>query len=323
MWEFGPGLEVGHRLVITPEEARHLRPLVDAILEKAPSISSWTFCDHRLPESLDQAEATVYARTGHGLMAESVDVSRGKFNRIDVAFGFPGAALQDQNLAFAQAFIATEALLGEDILNTWLGFIDVRSELESPVPVSELSTRFHNRIHETQASLPQKPYSHLAENSLWTLYKLEPTPAKDYPAQSDMFVGKSAIPGMWQNAHCDIPFSSKRFSNCGEVFCYVKLDGAEGIDEEKSADKSEIEEAIDETLMASGLGCCVGGGTGLRYSYIDLAVTDIRMASDALRKALRAGNVPKRSWILFFDDEWHREWVGVWDDSPSPPLSTR
>ena len=38
MWEFGPGLTDGHRLVITPEAARELRPFVDTLLERAPRL---------------------------------------------------------------------------------------------------------------------------------------------------------------------------------------------------------------------------------------------------------------------------------------------
>ena len=72
-------------------------------------------------------------------------------------------------------------------------------------------------------------------------------------------------------------------------------------------------------LRPARAGCVIGGGTGLRYSYIDLALTDVRRGSDLVRQRLRAGNVPKRSWLLFHDCEWAREWVGVWDDTPRPP----
>jgi hypothetical protein len=49
------------------------------------------------------------------------------------------------------------------------------------------------------------------------------------------------------------------------------------------------------------LGCHIGGGTGLRYSYIDLALTDVKKAIPAIQGRLRQGKVPRRSWILFFD----------------------
>ena len=43
MWEYGPGLESGHRLVVTPEHRFGLRPLVDEILRQAPKIKDWSF----------------------------------------------------------------------------------------------------------------------------------------------------------------------------------------------------------------------------------------------------------------------------------------
>jgi hypothetical protein len=73
-------------------------------------------------------------------------------------------------------------------------------------------------------------------------------------------------------------------------------------------------------LTKTQLGALVGGGTGLRYSYIDLALLDVEAAILLMREALRGGRLPKRSWFLFYDSVLAAEWVGVWDDSPLPPL---
>ncbi len=43
MWEFGPGLGGGHRLVVTPEVERQLRPLVDTLIERCPGFDGWVF----------------------------------------------------------------------------------------------------------------------------------------------------------------------------------------------------------------------------------------------------------------------------------------
>src|SRR5689334_10037199 len=49
MWEFGPAVRTkGHRLVITPETERWLRPLVRTILHRAPKIEGWEFYPYRL-----------------------------------------------------------------------------------------------------------------------------------------------------------------------------------------------------------------------------------------------------------------------------------
>jgi Ca2+:H+ antiporter len=42
MWEFGRAIATdGHRLVITPETVKELRPLVDELLARAPAIPGW------------------------------------------------------------------------------------------------------------------------------------------------------------------------------------------------------------------------------------------------------------------------------------------
>jgi hypothetical protein len=44
MWEYGPALSgAGHRLVITPEDAIHLRPMVQTLIERAPRVADWEF----------------------------------------------------------------------------------------------------------------------------------------------------------------------------------------------------------------------------------------------------------------------------------------
>lgn len=78
---------------------------------------------------------------------------------------------------------------------------------------------------------------------------------------------------------------------------------------------------MDAVLKPDQLGCCFGGGAELRYSYIDLALTDVNKGIQATRRRLQSGKVPKRSWILFFDSDVAAEWVGVYDDSPPPPLA--
>ena len=60
MWEYGQAVRGdGHRLVITPEPAKHLRPMVQTLLERAPSLPEWEFYSYRLPEDLDMAHQMV------------------------------------------------------------------------------------------------------------------------------------------------------------------------------------------------------------------------------------------------------------------------
>ena len=64
-WEYGPAIETrGHRLVITPESTRELRPLAATIIERAPKVPGWEFYRYRPPESAKMAGMTVEARHG-------------------------------------------------------------------------------------------------------------------------------------------------------------------------------------------------------------------------------------------------------------------
>jgi hypothetical protein len=330
MWEFAPAVRGdGHRLVITPEAAHQLRPLVRAILARAPVIAGWEFYEYRLAEDLESAQLTVEARTGVDLGEFKARVSRGDLQRIDLVYTSPGVADAQDSPANNAAFVATETLLGEQCLNNWVGAIEV-----APPPRakgSNGSNGFHDLaglketvgavIDSIREQLPPRPHYDWVEGAEWTMWQLQPEQADDYLEQQDLFVGKSVNQEQWTAAHSGGVFSSERFSRCGETFCYVKFDGAEVLPEGGFADKAEIEEALDAALKPDKLGCHIGGGTGLRYSYVDLALTDVDRGIQAARKRLQAGKAPKRSWIQFFDSDLAAEWVGVYDDTPPPPMA--
>jgi hypothetical protein len=322
MWEYGPAVRgQGHRLVITPESAKHLRPLVTTMLERAPTISGWEFYAYRLAEDIRKAEVTVKARAQGQLAGVEARVVRGHHNLIDLHFLSPRARQRNDSQALNEAFVATETLLGEKLMDRWIGVIDVEPlAAQGPVvSLAELRPAVERLVGEIQEGLPSEPHQIWTASALWHLLKMDPERADDYPEQHDLFVAKTPHLPLWQAAHLR-SFYDERFSRCGEIFAYLKLDGSQGLDEEKFADKSEIEDALDAVLMPANLGCQIGGGTGLRYSYIDLALTDLDKAVDAIRARLREGNVPRRSWIQFFNAEWRQEWIGVYPDSPPPPL---
>src|SRR5262245_28932442 len=126
MWEYGPAVNgSGHRLVITPESAHHLRPLVRAILERAPAVDGWEFYEYRLAENLELARVTVEARTGQDIGELQFRASRGEHERVDVSFCLSETGGRDESSAFNAAFVATESLLGEQCLNTWIGAIEI------------------------------------------------------------------------------------------------------------------------------------------------------------------------------------------------------
>lgn len=330
MWEFGPAVKgKGHRLVITPESRRDLRPLVRHLLRLAPNLDAWEFYAHRLPESLEKATLTVEARCGGPPQLTDVAVSPDAHHRLALTFTGPNSSDDDPD-AMREAFVLAEALLGEETLDCWIGEIAVRARPKrSPfrllgkgqresnaVSLAMLRQRVEESIRATLGGLPDMMTD--SETAPWTLLELKPRRQDEYPVQADLFVARTPSLELWRATRNE-GFYDARFARRGETFCYIKLDSSAGLDEERFADKSELEDAIDAILRPDGLGCQIGGGTGLKYSYIELALTDCAKALPAIRRRLAEGNVPKRSWILFHNCERETEWIGIYDDTPVPP----
>jgi hypothetical protein len=330
MWEFGPGVQrTGHRLVITPESSHHLRPLVSAILARAPAIEGWEFYAHRLAESLEMAQQSVEGRTNRNLDDLGFRASIGEHQRVDLNFTSFRATGKESSL-FEAAFIAVEMLLGEECLNNWVGVIDVDRagptkrltslfKKSKRLPIDRLHDTVHALIASMREQLPARPHHEWVRDAPWTLWELEPKPASEC-GQEDLFVARSGNPVQWTAAHSGGIFCSERFSRCGETFCYLKMDGSEGLPGGGVADKAEIEDALDAALAPKELGCHVGSGSGRRYAYIDLALTDLDRGIDVAKECLKEGRVPQRSWIQFHDSALAAEWVGIYEDTPPPPL---
>jgi hypothetical protein len=279
--------------------------------------------------------ATVEGRTGRVISDFKVQVSRGEHQRVNLTYTAPSIVDDEDQSASHAAFVATESLLGERCLNHWIGAIEIISEPRTKTRKSLFGRGAKNLLHfhkldnlyETASALigsirdqlPPNPHYEWISEAEWTLWELNPKESDDYFAQQDLFVGKSGNPAQWTAAHSGSLFFSERFGRCGETFCYVKIDGSHGLDEDGFKDKSEIEDALDAALKPAKLGCCIGGGMGRRYAYVDLALTDVDKGIEIVRRRLRDGRVPRRSWIQFYDSDLEAEWVGVYDDSPQPP----
>lgn len=326
MWEFGPARRgPGHRLVITPEARRELRPLVREILRRAPPIEGWEFYEYRLAENnFADAAATVEGRVGGEIGPLQVLVKPGEFNCVDLRFlGFPPESDPQHNNSVA--FVASETLLGEEVLDRWIGVIDVDPQPvgdERPFAIADLQAKVTQLIEQIQDTLPERPWHEIdIENDVpWNTLEVDAEDCDDCIRQEDLLVAISPLPGLVQNALSGATFDSTRFSRCGEKFCYLKIDGSEGLDGSVFSDRGDIEDAINAVLRPAKLGSSIGGGTGRRYSYVELALVDIDRAWQEMRLVLQEGHLTPRTWLLFHDDERRFDWQGLYDDSPAPPM---
>ena len=322
MWEFGPstGAGDGHRLVLTPEAERQLRPLVEAVLVRAPALAGWEFHAHRLAEPLPVALQATAARTSVDLTGWTARAELSDEGLVDVSLAPPTPADPTEQTRRA-ALVLVEALMGEDLMDVWIGAVEVEERAGEHEPLAGLTGRVKALVESRRLLVPELPYWRRAADAKWMLLRLAPktNAAADYPGQQDMLVAKTVDFALWRAQHGRRPFHSSRFSRSGEVMVTLKIDGADGLAADGLADKAAIEDAITTALEPRGLGGQVGGGTGLRYSYVDLALTDVTAAMNALRPVLRAGKLPQRTWLQFFDAELADEWIPLWDDAPPPP----
>jgi len=317
MWEFGPSTlgDDGHRLVLTPEGEHRLRPLVEAVLARAPALEGWEFHAHRLAERLPTALQAVAERTSIDFTGWTAHAALSDEGLVDIVF-MPPASGSVGATARAAALVLVETLVGEEITDVWIGAVEI-GEREGGSPLSRLAPEVLALVEARRALVPDRPYWQRAADASWALLRLAPKAAAgiDFPGQQDMLVAKTVDFALWRAQ----PFHSRRFSRSGEIMCTLKIDGAEGLTADGLGDKAAIEDAIAATLGPRQLGVQVGGGTGLRYSYVDLALTDVMPAMEALRPVLRAGKLPQRTWLQFFDADLADEWLPLWDDAPPPP----
>jgi hypothetical protein len=323
MWEYGAAVrQPGHRLVITPEQRKWLRPLVRSLLERAPKISGWEFYPHRVPEDVPMAIQMVEARVGVNITGALVAASVAPGRKIDLSFSFPNQPELDEQSANHAAFVATETLMGEHVLDTWIGGIGLadRAETQRPLPMERAQATVGALVRSIQEQLPPTKMHDISVGQDWANVELSPEEADDYPGRQDLIVASTQSVEFFRAAHSGMIFTSSCHSRFGELFCYLKIDGID-VPRQKFVDfRSQIEDALNPALEQAQVGCCIGGGSGIRYSYIDLALTDVNQAVPVIRQVLAARRVPLRSWLLFFDDELSREWVGIYATTPEPPL---
>ncbi len=317
MWEFGPGLGGGHRLVLTPESERSLRPLLSAMLARAPVLARWELYPYRLAEDIAMTFETVRARVDVELTGYEVVAAPGQHGRVDLFFWGP-KRLFGKDQRFDAAFVAVETLLGEEVLDHWIGAIEVERRPDR-VPIGELPRLVRLLIEAHVATLPDRPYHAQPGDDGWVSYERKgPTDQR----RGDVIVGSSRAMPVLQALGKPASFHSPRFSRHGEIFAYLEIDtpgGPVGPGDPVGVfpDRLEAQDAIDALLAPTSLGCVIGGATGRRHAYIDLALTDVAAAWAALQPFL-SGKLPNGTRLLFMDTDLQGEWLGLEADTPGP-----
>jgi hypothetical protein len=94
-----------------------------------------------------------------------------------------------------------------------------------------------------------------------------------------------------------------------------------GEPEARLSRRDALERTLDRALVAAQAGRVIGGGLGLRYSYLDFALSALDSGLSLVQRLAQAEKLPKRSWIQAFDSELSAEWLEIWPGTAPPPLA--
>jgi hypothetical protein len=320
MWEFS-GWEKGHRLCLTAEHRLGLTVLVHAICQRAPKLIDFAIFEGRIAIPPADLPMLMEGRTRKPFQIESWAVKPGQINCIDVDFTAQRGNLSDDELS-DQASIALEFLLGEEKFKVWGGFVNPAPGL-LPLKHDQVAESFSAKIETAYATLPTWPHSDPRwDEAPGIVAGSDSEEAADYPNFSDIQTISSSRDDFVQGLAGGIWwFRSERYSRFGETFCYLKIE-----DDNLRltvAERGKLEDRLNLQLRGPGYGGSVGGGSGRRYAYIFLALADIAKGVDTVLATARAANVPKRSWLMCFDNYLTDQFLPVWPDSPPPPQRPR
>jgi len=336
LWEYGPGEAGGHRLAITSELDKDAHVLARAVANRAPDLPRWTFADAREAER-DPAYMSQYItnRTpSDALEISDVTFSEGDARTIDVV-AHAIAPETDASLAVWQAEMFMSVWLGEHSERVWLGdflsenvVFPKRNFLRRPKPsrnfdVEAIGRRLDDLIATLKEKTSVEPWSSVDILSA-EAYSLSGQPSgDDFRWRNDTITATSAFADVTLASLQGNRFRSERFSRHGETFCFLKIDRSEVDSSMRVEDRAKIEDPLNHFLQSNGLGAAFGGATGIRYSYIDLALVDLENSVDTVFSLLREIDLTRNAWLHFNEDGLKDFWQPVWPDAPAPPLPTR
>lgn len=314
------------QLTISVSSRMDLYPVVDLLWNKCRRVGkTWSFCFRRQREKYDFVKFFVEVRTGGNLDEYQFFGSLDNLNRINLMFIHKDAVtIENQYKAVNELTEGLCLLIGEITHRIWIGTLDIISQCpreEKIYPLSSLPQFVDEKIKEAKKRLPKEPFATIDGAAQWLGIDFEPPENCDYTGRSDMITSCTMLPEVIESAFNDARFYSARFSNFDEIFCYLKMERWMTNDE---ADNEKYkEDLIDELNMAlrkNKMGMVTGAGTGLKYSYIDFVISNVARGGRIIQSKLRKFKIPRNAWILFFDSEKEAQWIGVYDDTPAPPL---
>jgi hypothetical protein len=248
---------------------------------------------------------------------------------LELVLSLPGGTGSERERSLAERLVWDIA--GERRADHWIGGVEVAAaprggplkvlsssaDAEATFALSDLTPSLDAAIGALVDSLPAAPLF-AGGGGEWTLFELDPEPAADFAQKDDLVMAVTRVPELLKCYLEAAPFASLRFSRHGELFFHLKYESA-GAAESRLAQREKLEQSLDRALVAAEAGRVVGGGLGLRYSYLDVGLSSPGPGLELVRQVARSEALAQRSWIECFDTELASEWLEIWPGAPAPP----
>ena len=279
--------------------------------------------------SSEVAVARVTAQSGVDFSRARARCGFARGHLLDVVVYLPAGRGDLREQEAAEELV--QLLVGDELSERWIGRVSVtpaargglltvlntRSEERGALPLAELHPSACAAVEGLQRGLAQQAAATSKNCDDWVLFELEPEPAVDYAAQDDLVLASTRLPELKKSFLRGDPFFSGRFTPAGDLFAYLKYESRERIGEARLRERGILEKALTRALH-EGDGSVFGVGVGLRYSYIDLAISNAACVETKILPALRSLEISERSWLLFHDTPLVADWIGVYAGTPAP-----
>ena len=315
-------------------------PLAELILAQAPTDVGCALALGRGAQPLAPALREVKASHGVDFERATLRAGFGRGHLLEITLAVPGGAGGEKAQNAAENLV--RALLGDRLFETWIGAVHVTpAPRGGPLRVLDVSApRSGLGLHElfdTVAAatlgvlrgLPESTferaartvsvYEHVAaadsssSREEWTLLEVEPLADARGERKDDLVLASTSTPELLRCYLDGSPCASRRFARDGVVFVYLSYVDDELRMSRRVARRTQIENALSECLRDDGV--VTGVGLGVKTTYVDLGLCHLETGLPRLVSKLRGLELPRRSFLQFFDSELAEEWLSIWPDT--------
>jgi hypothetical protein len=325
-----------HRVVVVPDGDTGGEPLADEFVRRALGKTNRIAARFRPEVDAKTAVTDVRARFGVDLQRARVRMGFSRGHLLEAVVYAPSFSHAGDERALEASELLVARLLGEALFHDFVGSIEVAPlprggalrvlgdsamAAEETLSLVEVLPAAEAAIRGLYAELPEAPYHAFCERADWTMLELKPELADDYGGKDDLALVSTMLPEATKCFLEGAPFSSVRFSKHGERFAYLKIDMADRSPQQRHDLRVELEDELNNILVPGRVGCVTGAGLGVRYVYLDLALSNLEHGVRIACERVHRVRPDAAGWALFCESGWEEEWVGVGHHGP-PPTST-